>query len=404
MGGAGFILAINLAVAGMFSAAFLLLSSYDSHGAPARWFALSYLCGVANFGFEGLLPHVSQPRFVVFGAFSAFLAALIAFSIGLARKYSVAPPWRLLAVLAVVSLALNLSIYDMPRGSFLRLSLYQAPYVVMNVVLVAIILLARGKRALDWGLATLLSLSAVHFAVKPVLATLYGVGATPQAYLASTYALFSQTMGAVLGVGTGLLMLAILLRDIVVDATARSETDPLSGLLNRRGFEERLADILGKIAKSPMPASLVLADLDHFKAINDRYGHAGGDRVIAGFSDLLGSALTEGWVAGRIGGEEFAVILPGANLAAARLFAEGVRTAFSSLPIDGLPAGNRFTSSFGVAAIKPADGIADVLQRADLALYEAKKAGRDCVRVSREHSGSAGYVGPVLLRAAGLVG
>ncbi|TIO39496.1 MAG: GGDEF domain-containing protein, partial [Mesorhizobium sp.] len=123
------------------------------------------------------------------------------------------------------------------------------------------------------------------------------------------------------------------------------------------------------------PVALVIADLDHFKRINDSYGHACGDRVIETFAGLLREAAAEHHVAGRIGGEEFA-ILPGTNLAAARLFAEGARSAFGGLPIEGLPADHRCSASFGVAELAVDEDFSDLLRRADEALYAAKNAGR----------------------------
>ena len=113
-------------------------------------------------------------------------------------------------------------------------------------------------------------------------------------------------------------------------------------------------------------------------------GDASGDRVIAAFSGFLRNAAADHHAAGRIGGEEFAVILPGTNLLAARLFAEGTRrSAFASLRVDGMPDDRRFTASFGVAELASGKSTADLLIRADSALYEAKNAGRDCVRVSQ---------------------
>jgi len=104
--------------------------------------------------------------------------------------------------------------------------------------------------------------------------------------------------------------------------------------------------------------------------------------VIATFAGFLRDAAADHHVAGRIGGEEFAIILPGTNLAAARLFAEGTRSAFGALPIDSLPAEHRCSASFGVAELSAREGFSDLLRRADEALYQAKGAGRDCVRVS----------------------
>jgi diguanylate cyclase (GGDEF)-like protein len=178
-----------------------------------------------------------------------------------------------------------------------------------------------------------------------------------------------------------LLMLVILVRDIFADVTAKSETDALSGLLNRGGFERHAEAALRDAARMGLPVTMVISDLDHFKAVNDTFGHAAGDRVIEAFAGFLRSATSGQQIAGRIGGEEFAVALPGTNLSGARLFAEGARSAFAGLPIDGLPDDRRFTASFGVAELRGGEGISDLMRRADEALYAAKKGGRDCVRV-----------------------
>src|SRR5690606_1230940 len=126
----------------------------------------------------------------------------------------------------------------------------------------------------------------VQFAAKPFVAMLTGgPGESSQHYIGTTYALFSQTAGAVLTVATGLLILMVLVRDLLLDAAQRSETDALSGLLNRRGFEDRVEPGLEAARRGGVPASLIACDLDHFKSINDTWGHEVGDRVIRGFGD-----------------------------------------------------------------------------------------------------------------------
>ena len=126
----------------------------------------------------------------------------------------------------------------------------------------------------------------------------------------------------------------------------------------------------------------MIADLDQFKSINDTYGHASGDRIIQAFGELVSRTAGGREVAARLGGEEFAVLLPGLDLASARLFAEGVRMTFAGLAVDGLPAFHRSTASFGVAEIGPSETLESLMRRSDEALYMAKHAGRDRVRVS----------------------
>ncbi len=132
-----------------------------------------------------------------------------------------------------------------------------------------------------------------------------------------------------------------------------------------------------------MPVTLIMCDLDHFKAVNDTFGHAVGDRLIALFATTLRETASRHHVLGRIGGEEFAAVLPGSNLAAGRLFAENARAAFAGAHVDGIGPEGGFTASFGVAEMEIAETPAAFTARADAALYDAKRSGRDCVRVSR---------------------
>ena len=373
-------LAINLFVAGIFATAFGVVAAYQRSALGARWLAFAYSFGVLNVVFEFILPFQQDHRLVSFGIFAVFLLALAGCVVGLAHHYRLNPPWLLLAVAVLASLLLNLSILDMPRASFVRNLLYQAPYAVIQAIGVGVILANPRKRALDLALLVIYFISALHFLAKPVLAMLIGSGAAPQAYMGSTYAAVSQTVGAVLLIANGLMMLLIIIRDVMADMTARSETDTLSTLLNRRGFEDRGDKALTLAARSGVPAVMIVADLDHFKQINDTYGHAAGDEVIAAFAAVLRDCAPPHAVLGRLGGEEFAAFLPGANLATGRLYAETVRNAFRAGPRGQLGVDRTVSASFGVAQFVPSDHLSDLLRRADAALYQAKTDGRDCVR------------------------
>lgn len=392
MGSAGYILAINLIVAGLLAAAFLMIAVYDRARVSARWLALAYFLGVAYLMAEATIPFVADARWPVVLAFALFLAATTAFNVGVARKYDVTFPLRLSAVVFVISVVAVASVQDLPRHSFVRMMAYQAPYFVMQAIGSGLVMSSRQRRGIDTAFAGLLLASALHFLAKPFLAAqLGGWGANPQAYLQSNYAMASQTFGTILSMAIALMMLVILVRDLVSHMAEKSETDALSGLLNRRGFERLAERAAAGAVQSGIPVSLVIADIDHFKSINDNFGHATGDRVISAFSNFLRSALSAHHVAGRIGGEEFAIVLPGTNLVAARLFAEGVRGTAGGLYVEGLPQTLRFTASFGVAELVKGESLSDLMQRADQALYDAKKSGRDRVRVASNNSVSAGF-------------
>jgi diguanylate cyclase (GGDEF)-like protein len=166
---------------------------------------------------------------------------------------------------------------------------------------------------------------------------------------------------------------------------AEARIDPLTGVLNRRGFEERMAAELERAAREQAPVAVVLIDLDHFKEINDRHGHETGDRVLR----WLGAALQEQVrgidIVARTGGEEFIVVLPGQALEAAHAFAERVRVGLGEEDARavrrmlGIDDAIELTASAGVAAaVAPPDGEA-LIAAADHAMYRAKRAGRDRV-------------------------
>lgn len=382
MSAAAFVLAINLFVAGIFATAFGVVAAYQRSALGARWLAFAYSFGSLNVVLEFILPFQDDHRLVSFAIFAVFLLALAGCVIGLAHHYRLTPPWALLAVAVVASLLLNLAILEMPRASFTRNLLYQAPYALLQAIGLGVILANKRKRALDLALLVIYFVSALHFLAKPVLAMAIGSGAAPQAYMNSTYAAVSQTLGAVMLIANGLVMLLIIVRDMMADMTARSETDTLSSLLNRRGFEDRGDKALALAMRSGVPVVMVVADLDHFKGINDTFGHAAGDRVIATFAAVLRECSAPHAVLGRMGGEEFAALLPGANLSTGKLYAETVRNAFRTMPEDMTGLSDPATASLGVAQFLPGDHLSDLLRRADTALYQAKTDGRDCVRVA----------------------
>jgi diguanylate cyclase (GGDEF)-like protein len=162
---------------------------------------------------------------------------------------------------------------------------------------------------------------------------------------------------------------------------ALASIDTLTRLPNRRQFMARLAEELQRVQRQMTQSACVLMlDIDHFKQINDTYGHAGGDMALQHFAALMRSELRTIDSCGRLGGEEFAILLPGASLEAAQRIAERLRLklAESSVEIDGKSVA--LTASIGIALLHPADVNPDaVLQRADAALYQAKATGRNRV-------------------------
>ena len=161
--------------------------------------------------------------------------------------------------------------------------------------------------------------------------------------------------------------------------------DGLTGLPNRRQCEDTLANELARVDRFGGPLAVVVADLDWFKDVNDRYGHPAGDTVLREFAILLGETVRDVDLAGRWGGEEFILILPGTDLAGGAELAERVRVALAGrivLAADGtaIPV----TASFGVAATPPAKTASELFAAADNAMYEAKRTGRNRVQTAPE--------------------
>jgi diguanylate cyclase (GGDEF)-like protein len=161
--------------------------------------------------------------------------------------------------------------------------------------------------------------------------------------------------------------------------------DGLTGLANRRQCEDALATELARVDRFGGPLAVVVADLDSFKAVNDRYGHQAGDSVLREFALLLQESLRDVDLASRWGGEEFLLVLPGTDLAGGAQVAERIRVALAGrivLSVDGTPI--PMTASFGVAATPPATTASELFAAADAALYEAKRAGKNRVQTAPE--------------------
>ena len=158
----------------------------------------------------------------------------------------------------------------------------------------------------------------------------------------------------------------------------QATTDELTNLVNRRRFIEALETELERAKMFDSPLSVVLADLDDFKRINDDHGHHGGDRALTAFGQLLREQVRDFDVAARLGGEEFAVLLPQTTAAAAAIVAERMRDTLAASPIAvSETATVTLTASFGIAESTPALTTDELLRRADDALYAAKRAGKN---------------------------
>lgn len=198
---------------------------------------------------------------------------------------------------------------------------------------------------------------------------------------------FYETMlyltATILGViGTNIIFVAIG-SDLIKQHQTAARVDLLTGLMNRRG----MADIFQEVESGGDPSrhigrAILLFDIDHFKHVNDEFGHDVGDTVLANIGNTVAQLMQYHGQASRSGGEEFMILFNAESSPAAFLVAEHLRVAISLLKHDGMPGDRRVTASFGLAFIRPGEPAKRFVRRADVALYAAKDAGRNRLRLA----------------------
>ena len=283
----------------------------------------------------------------------------------------------------------------------------------LGALVVVAFLLAVGPRLPRWGLAPFGPIGAVLIAYALATSPGAGDGAVLYMWPVLWTAFFFGIRGAIsivacIGVGHGLALLSLPAEsgffdrwvDVMVSVcvvaavvhvlasrndellgrlAGEARTDKLTGLLNRRGFEERAAIELAHARREGHSIAVAAFDIDYFKRINDEWGHETGDRVLARLGVVLATQSRDVDVVARIGGEEFVVLLRGSNSADADVFTQRIRRALTAADASALPV---VRVSAGVAAALAPANVEDLLLRADSALYAAKRAGRDQTAIS----------------------
>ncbi|MBU0834102.1 MAG: GGDEF domain-containing protein [Alphaproteobacteria bacterium] len=378
MSGAVFFLVVNFIVALSFSSMFIVVAYRSQSRDAALWLGTGFAIASLSALCELLVAYAGPTRLWALGAFATVLCGMVMLTIGVGHMYRRRIDLRLAMVFVFASLGLAHLIYDLPRGTPLQAFLYQSPFAAVVLVAALLVFVAHRRTGLDLFLGFLLLVTGIHFLGKAGLAVLVGSGATPKDYVHTNYALISQSLTAILMVAVGLSLLAKLVLEIVAIHRTESEIDILSSLANRRGFDRQVQAILTRNRQASQ--AIIICDLDHFKRINDTYGHHVGDAVIRAFGDCLRQHAPIGSVTGRIGGEEFAIFLSDASMEDARELALKLR--HSTMFLSNLPRGLRVTASFGVAPVSAETELAEAYRQADLALYLAKNAGRNRVKLA----------------------
>jgi diguanylate cyclase (GGDEF)-like protein len=264
--------------------------------------------------------------------------------------------WRVLCGSLAIAINILLSVEALLGVSVRRRS--RARYVLLSIFAMAAIMLAWRNLEL-W-----LSLPPLDGITSPNNTNLF-------------YVVFWSLQPLFAGIGFLLLYNEILRQELHMLA----RVDPLTGVSNRLAIYEATTMMLAQAARDRQPLAVLMLDADHFKDVNDRFGHNGGDKVLRELTASIRGTLRGSDMIGRVGGEEFVVLSPGANLAGARILAERIRSTVEAtrLMIDGHVLNLTVSVGVAVAVTNDNDGIA-LLKRADAALYAAKRAGRNEVK------------------------
>lgn len=297
-------------------------------------------------------------------------------SVALSKRLGHRPRYGSLLAIGVISLAALYSYQFVAESLSVRATILNLGLATVCLLMLLDVAKLPTRTPVEHLLFGLITVACLGFLARPFIFQFPGI-ATDQ--LESVYWLIVSISDALICATLAVAIFAVIAVDVMEGIKSDAQIDLLSGLLNRRGLEAQAADMLAR-QTTDMPAAIILADLDHFKAINDRFGHATGDKVIQTFSEILKDKAPDDAIVARLGGEEFAVLLPPKRADLAPLVAEAMRSAFKDLAPSIVPHGMHPTASFGIAVARQNDDLLALLDQADRALYQAKSEGRDRIR------------------------
>lgn len=261
-----------------------------------------------------------------------------------------------------------------------RVIIVNIGYGAMTLMAFTFMLQSRPRETVDIVILSLMALGAADFLIRPVITLLFERSIPAEVYRDSVY---YSLIGLALGlkaVTTALTLIIATIGDLTTAMRESSQRDPLTGLHNRAAFEEAMRGKLSKAQNQGCALSLIVADIDNFKQVNDIWGHQSGDEAISGFGRLIEGMVRGCDTAGRIGGEEFCIAVWNCPNEPATRLAERIRVAFARLEHAGIGSDIRLTASFGVATARAGENYRELFARADAALYLAKSGGRNQVR------------------------
>ena len=363
----------------IFALSFLSIWHFGRQDVSARTFGTAYGFAAVAFFIEALIGSSNNLVWIQHLGDVFYIASALSLSIALMQRYRQKQPKFLIGLIGICAIGLVSWFRFGDANLSARVDIICITTSLLIVIAVPLAWRA-GHRLSDKLLfATFIAYASVVSLSALVVPTVTGEVITNESLRGSLLLAIVNVSVSVLSLLTASLLFSHYLITYVLSMREESNTDSLSGLLNRRGFEGAAIATVSSATDANTPFCLIVCDIDHFKSINDTYGHALGDNVIHMVGALLKDAAGSNGVAGRIGGEEFCLALPNANIEMAMSLAESVRTQLELSGKSILGGAETITASFGVELLRPDDNYHSVFDRADKALYQAKNGGRNRV-------------------------
>ncbi|MGX1305535.1 diguanylate cyclase (GGDEF)-like protein [Amorphus suaedae] len=332
------------------------------------------LLSVAGAAFRIIVGGPSDVAFNVVISQTFYVGATLAGCEGILRRYGHRIGFA--ADLTILAASVGLTLFFVSVEPNFVARVYVQNFVPGTIFLLTALRLHRlaragySERAVFW----LLILFSVQFFPRTMLTIAGTSDPDMTAFGQSVFWQLLQLTNALLGTALLLAFLVAELSEMIARLRLERDVDRLTGILNRRGFEDKAEAILAQGPRRDF--ALILLDIDHFKRVNDTFGHTSGDDVLRALGALLSATVHPAEIIGRIGGEEFAVLLPDGSEASARTAVSRLQRAIEEADF-GLPDhAPAIAASFGVAVRRPGESYLDWFKRADTALYRAKGDGR----------------------------
>ncbi len=365
----------------VFSVGFAVLWHYARDVRALRFFALSYFLGACAFVGDFLRPLMS-PVVEIYATSPFYISMALFFCGATFLFYRGRAPWKALWLTGAAMLAL-VSWYRFGKDDIVARTVVMHAGVFAMMVYTAFSLHRDMTRRIDRVLQAIIVMSAIQLVCRGAFIVFFeGSSLTQANYPNSLLALLVHFSVSIVALALAFSLFVIFSMEIVTRLTRTSETDPLTGVLNRRGFDSRIAALYEGPSGVDHCHAVVMADIDHFKSVNDRHGHDVGDAILSRFARILEGAARDGDFVVRWGGEEFMIVITNSDAASGRLYAETVRAVFESQSHDRL-GGDSVTASFGIAEWRQGQTVSEVSRLADMALYRAKREGRNRVCIHR---------------------